>query len=220
MSYALAAIAPVVIILMYIYYRDKWEKEPVRKLLLALLLGCVSTIPILGVEIGLAKFVHLVNLSQRLEALYTAFVVAGFTEEFFKYLAVLLILYRNKDFNEKYDAIVYAVFVSLGFAMIENFMYVYNHGMSVALLRAITAVPAHAMFGVAMGYHLSFAKFSLFYTKKHKIYALLVPIALHGIYDFILMSEESGYLIVFVFYLYFMYRNGLKKINELSEIRR
>ena len=162
MSYALLAIAPVVIILVYIYFRDKWEKEPLKKLLLALALGCLSVIPILFVEGLLSSFSFLEGLSKRMEAFYTAFIVAGFSEELFKYLAVLLVLWRNKHFNQKFDAIVYSVYVSLGFAMIENFLYVYEGGIGTALSRAITAVPAHALFGVAMGYHLSFAHFSLF----------------------------------------------------------
>lgn len=220
MNYILAAIAPIIIILAYIYYRDKWDKEPARKLITALVLGCLTVVPDWFLEGFLSSFLPFFNFSNRLSALYNAFIIASFSEETFKFLAVLLVIWRSRFFDEKYDGIVYAVFVSLGFAMIENILYVFNSGMQTALSRAVTAVPAHALFGVAMGYHLSFARFSLFYKRRNLILALLVPIGLHGVYDFILMSGEPGYFIVFVFYLYFLYRFGLKKINEFSSIHR
>ncbi|MBN2745513.1 MAG: PrsW family intramembrane metalloprotease [Bacteroidales bacterium] len=220
MSYIIGAIAPVVAILIYIYYRDKWEKEPLRKLLSALALGALSVIPVLIVEIWLHDLSFNLPLSKRLDAFYNAFVVAAFTEESFKFIALLIIVWRSRQFSEKYDGIVYAVFVSLGFAMVENIKYVLDGGMNVALTRAITAVPAHALFGVTMGYYLSFARFSLFFKRRNFILALLIPIMLHGIYDFILMSAEPGYFIVFIFYLYYLYKVGFKRIKELSNIKR
>ncbi len=220
MSYIIGAIAPVVAILIYIYYRDKWEKEPLRKLIAALALGALSVIPVFFVEMWLHDLIYNFQITKRLDALYTAFVVAAFTEETFKFLALLIIVWRSRQFSEKYDGIVYAVFVSLGFAMVENIKYVLDGGMNVAFVRAVTAVPAHALFGVTMGYYLSFARFSLFYKKKNFILALLIPIMLHGIYDFILMSAEPGYFIVFIFYLYYLYKVGFKRIRELSTIKR
>lgn len=220
MNYLLAAIAPVFIILTYIYYRDKWEREPLRRLLWAILLGCLTVIPVYFMESYLLVFIDSLNISKRVYALLNAFLVAAFSEELFKFLAVILLIWRSKHFSEKYDGIVYSVFVSLGFAMIENINYVFNLGLQSAFTRAITAVPAHALFGVAMGYHLSFARFSLFFRSRNIAFAILVPIGLHGVYDFILMSAEPGYFLVFLFYLYFLYQFGLKKINELASIRR
>lgn len=216
----IAAIAPVFIILLYIYIRDKWEKEPFSKLLLALFSGAIIVIPIIYLESLLSYIIHNYHVSNRISAFYNAFIVAGFSEETFKFLVLLILIWKSKDFNEKFDGIVYAVFVSLGFTLVENLLYVFNSGMQVAWSRAITAVPAHAIFGLAMGYHLSFARFSLFNKKRNILFALLVPIGLHGVYDFILMSREDGYLVVFVLYLFYLYKYGFKKIDELSSMHR
>jgi len=220
MKLLLAAIAPIALILYYIYLRDKWEKEPLRKLFLAVLFGALTVIPILFVEMFLSGFLPVFDFSHRISAMYNAFVVAAFTEESLKFIALYLLIWKSKEFNEKFDGIVYAVFVSLGFAMVENIMYVTSNGMGNAITRAITAVPAHAIFGVVMGYHLSFAKFSLFYKKRNMAYALLIPIGLHGVYDFILMSSEPMYFMVFIPYLYYLYKVGFKKIDELSNTSR
>jgi len=220
MKLILAAIAPVIIILFYIYLRDKWEKEPLRKLFFAVVLGGLTVIPVYFLESFLNSFLPLFSFSNRISAIYNAFVIAAFSEEGFKFLALYLLIWKSKEFNEKFDGIVYAVFVSLGFALVENIMYVTNFGMANAFVRAITAVPAHALFGVAMGYYLSFAKFSLFYKKRNFAYALLIPIGFHGIYDFILMSGESMYYFVFIPYVYYLYKVGFKRINELSNTSR
>lgn len=220
MQLVLAAIAPVFIILIYIYLRDKWEKEPLRKLVFAVIAGGLVVIPIFFLEMFLSSFLPLFAFSNRISAIYNAFVVAAFSEESFKFIALYFLIWKSKEFNEKFDGIVYAVFVSLGFALVENILYVTNNGMSNAIVRAITAVPAHALFGVAMGYYLSFSKFSLFYKKRNFAYALLIPIGLHGIYDFILMSGESMYYFVFIPYVYYLYKVGFKRINELSNTSR
>ena len=220
MNLFIAAIAPVLIILIYIYLRDKWEKEPLRKLFMAVVLGALTIFPIMFVEMALSKILPFFNLNSRLSAFYNAFIVAGLTEETFKYLALLWLIWKSKEFNEKFDGLVYAVFISLGFAMVENIFYVFNSGISTAIMRAVTAVPAHAIFGVSMGYYLSFARFSLFNKKRNFVLALLVPIGLHGIYDFILMSNEPGYYLVFILYFYYLYKNGFKRLNELSSISR
>jgi len=220
MQLILAAIAPVIIILVYIYLRDKWEKEPVRKLIAAVILGAFIVIPVYFLEMFLSGFLPAFNFSHRISAMYNAFVIAAFSEETFKFIVLYLLIWKSKEFNEKFDGIVYAVFVSLGFAMVENIMYVTSSGMNNAIVRAITAVPAHALFGVAMGYYLSFAKFSLFYKKRNMVYALLIPIGLHGIYDFILMSGEPMYYFVFIPYVYYLYKVGFKRIDELSNSSR
>lgn len=215
MNLLLLASAPVVIILLYVYIRDKYEKEPLGLLLKVLLAGALTTIPILLVETWLGKF--MVNFSGLQAAAYNAFVVAGFTEEFFKFAALYYIIWRHKEFDEKYDGIVYAVFVSLGFALVENIMYVFQYGPEVAYSRAITAVPMHAILGITMGYYFSLAKFFEKRRTINFITALLMPILLHGIYDFILMSQHEMYLMIFIPFLFYMWRSGFNKMKELSD---
>lgn len=215
MNLILLAAAPVAIILMYVYIRDKYEKEPLGLLLKTLLAGALTTIPIMLVGSWLANFnVYFSGLQL---AAYDAFFVAAVNEEFFKFAALVYLIWRHKEFNEKFDGIVYAVFVSLGFALVENIMYVFQYGQEVAYTRAITAVPVHAIFGVTMGYYFSMAKFFEKRRTINFITALLMPVLLHGIYDFILMSQHEMYLLIFIPFLFYLWRSGFKKMKELSD---
>ena len=210
----LVALAPVFIIGAYVYYRDKYDREPVGLLLKALAAGAVAVIPILLLEEFLSLFrPFFTGISG---AAYTAFVIAGFSEELFKFLAVFLLFWKSKHFNEKFDGIVYAVFVSLGFAGVENVLYVLDGGMSTGMVRALTAVPAHAVFGVSMGFYLGLAKFYEKEKKQHLCKALLVPILLHGIYDFILMTGINWLLVFWAGFVVYLYLTGLKRMKKLS----
>ncbi len=212
------ALAPVIILLVYVYIRDKYEREPVSLLLKGLGLGALTVIPVIFAERFLQSLPS--QSGTLLDPAYTAFIVAGFTEEFFKFLALYFLIWKNPNFNEKFDGIVYAVFVSLGFAGVENIMYVMSNGAQTGYLRALTAVPAHALFGVAMGYYFGLAKF---FPKRRFIQmtkAMLIPVLLHGIYDFIIMSQVSWWLIIFLPYLYYLWDNGLRKMRELSDSSR
>lgn len=214
MNLILLASAPVVIILVYVYIRDKYDKEPLGLLLKTLLAGALTTIPILLVGTWLSKF--LVYFTGLQVAAYNAFIVAAFNEELFKFAALFFLIWRHKEFDEKFDGIVYAVFVSLGFAWVENIMYVLQYGQEVAYSRAVTAVPMHAILGVTMGYYFSMAKF---FEKRRTINflsALFMPVLLHGIYDFILMSQHEMYLLIFIPFLFYLWRSGFKKMKELS----
>ena len=214
MSILIISIAPIIIILLYINYRDKYEKEPFGMLLRALLAGAVITIPIILIELGLDRMVQFSGKISN--ALYDGFVVAAFTEELFKYLAFMVIIWRNRNFNELFDGIVYAAFISLGFATIENILYVFGTGSGTGLIRAFTAVPAHALFGITMGFYLGLAKFNPDKTSKYLWFAVLVPIILHGIYDFFLMSEDPILLLLFLPFVVFLWIFGFKKMKALS----
>ncbi len=148
---------------------------------------------------------------------YNAFLVAGFTEELFKFLALYLLIWKNPNFNEKFDGIVYAVFISLGFAAIENIMYVSSGGAGVALTRAVTAVPAHALFGITMGYFFGIAHMDPARRNAYLARAFAVPFVLHGAYDFILMSKEPFMLLLFIPFLIWLYISGFKKMRVISE---
>lgn len=208
------ALAPVLLILIYVYIRDKYEKEPWGLLVKTVLAGGFITIPILFVEGVLS--VHGNSIQGIWQAAYTAFVVAAFTEELFKYLVIFLLIRKNINFNERFDGIVYAVFVSLGFAAVENILYVYNYGFDVGLTRAITAVPAHALFGVIMGFY--FGKSIRSTKNKYLILAFVMPWFFHGFYDFILMSAHPFFLLLFIPYLIYLWINGFKKMKYLSEL--
>ena len=180
----------------------------------ALLIGGLITIPTFFIEMFISSFAPEPKL---INAAYTAFVVAGFTEESLKYLAFVLLIWNSKDFNEKFDGIVYAVYISLGFAGIENIIYVSAGNVSVGILRALTAVPAHALFGVTMGYYFGFARFFPNHRKLYLGYALVIPIALHGFYDFCLMSEHYFFLLLFIPFVVYLWVTGFRKMKYHSD---
>lgn len=209
------ASAPVIIILVYIYFRDKYEREPIGLLIKALLAGAMTVIPVLLVNSYVEPFKA--NFTGYAEVAYVAFIVAGFVEELFKFLALFLIIWNNREFNERFDGILYAVFISLGFAWVENIMYVYNYGHTTAYMRAFTAIPAHALFGITMGYFFGLAKF----MKKDRLLnfskAIIYPIILHGVYDFILMTRHNLLLLVFIPFIIYLWHAGFKKLKIHSK---
>ena len=215
MNLIIIALAPVLIIAFYIYVRDKYEREPLGLLVLALIAGCLITIPVVFVEGWLG--IPLSYLNGYPAAAWNAFAVAAFTEELFKYLAFLILFWSNRNFNEKFDGIVYASFISLGFAGVENILYVTQGGAGVGLLSAFTAVPAHALFGIVMGYQLGLARFYPREKLRRLFLALALPILLHGVYDFILMSGHPFLLLVFIPYLFFLWIFGFRRMRELSD---
>ena len=217
------ALAPVIVVLIYINKRDKYEKEPRKVLIKAFVFGIVSVIPVFFIETALTNYWHTKYALPSMElnaAAYDAFVVAAFTEELFKILVFFIFIWNNKNFNEKFDGIVYAVFISMGFAATENLMYVLSSGFTTGLIRAFTAVPAHAIFAVSSGYFLAFAKFK---PKGKIIYlflALAVPVLLHGIYDFILLSKNDFLLLIFVPYVIFILVVAFKEMKRHSDASR
>ncbi len=214
MNLLLLAIAPVLIILVYVYYRDKYEHEPLGLLFQGLLAGAVIVLPIIFIDKVLLQFAPAQGSLGF--AAYNAFVIAAFVEEGFKLLAVYILIWKNPNFNERFDGIVYAVFVSLGFALVENLMYVMGEGggASVGYLRAITAVPAHAIFGIVMGFRIGLARFVPSKQKRYLAMAFLFPFLLHGLYDFLLMSQKTALLLMFVPLLMAMYWNGRRLMRK------
>lgn len=215
MNIVFIALAPVFIIALYVYFRDKYEKEPIRMLLTALLVGCITVVPVFFIERLLSQLDPLISHGGK--AFYKAFFVAGFTEETFKFLALFLLIWRNRNFNEKFDGIVYAVFIGLGFAGVENIIYVIKLGAGVGWVRALTAVPGHALFGVTMGYYFGLAKFYPDSRNELLLRSILYPIALHGTYDFILMFGNYRLLFGFIPFIIFLYIDGLRRMKDLSD---
>ncbi|WP_431158078.1 PrsW family intramembrane metalloprotease [Winogradskyella poriferorum] len=186
MSLVLFAIAPVFVILTYIYIQDKYEKEPLGLLLLNFFLGAVVSIIIVTViYLFTGHFLPLTDEFSIWQQFIQAFLVVALSEEFSKYIIVKYFAQPRKAFNEPYDGIVYAVMVSMGFACTENVLYVLDGGYQTAVLRAFTAVPAHATFGILMGYYMGLAKFSKNRLQLN-LTGLFLAVIFHGAYDFFL----------------------------------
>lgn len=176
------AIAPGVCIATYIYLKDKHEREPLGLLVKSFFYGMASVIVTLLISVPIDAVLP-INETDLTEQAIHAFIIVALVEEFSKFIFVRGILYRNQNFNEPFDGIVYAVMVSMGFATLENIMYVVDGGWGVAILRMFTAVPAHASFAVLMGYYLGLAKF----VHKKSYYswiALGIAALFHGAYDY------------------------------------
>ena len=176
------AIAPGVFIMTFIYLKDRYEREPAALLWKSFFYGVASVVVTLGLSSAIYPLVKIDPVSVSDQAI-SAFLLVALVEEFSKFIFIRGVLYQNENFNEPFDGIVYSVMVGMGFATLENIMYVLDGGFGVGFLRMFTAVPAHASFAVLMGFFLGKAKFgsnSLFYSGL----ALLSATLLHGAYDF------------------------------------
>ena len=178
------SIAPGIAIVFFIYFSDKHEKEPLGLIILSFVYGGISLFLAIELSLFLKPFIESLPRSFLGEGEH-AFTVA-FVEESFKFLFVRFVLYKNKNFNEPFDGIVYAVVVGMGFATFENVIYVMNGDASTAVLRMFTAVPAHATFAIIMGYYLGKAKFTHKNENLLSLWAFLAALLVHGIYDYFL----------------------------------
>lgn len=186
MNNVLLAIAPILIIIVYIYCKDKYEKEPKGLLLLSFAFGAIVSIIITTIlYLVFDVILPLKDDFSILQQFIKAFFVVALVEEFSKYVIVRYFAQPRLAFNEPFDGIVYAVMVSMGFAATENILYVIDGGTKVALLRAFTAVPAHATFGILMGYFMGKAKFGNNRIKMNLL-GLALAVLFHGAYDFFL----------------------------------
>ncbi|MDO4191015.1 MAG: PrsW family glutamic-type intramembrane protease [Bacteroidales bacterium] len=201
-------VLPVLSLGLAIYFEDE-HPEPIKTVLKVFALGTLS-IPITL----LLKFIVSLFFDIESTPFRQAFFSAGVIEEFSKWLIFMLFVWRRKEFDEPFDAIVYTGIIALAFACIENFMYVFSNSVEVAYLRAIFAVPGHFFDGVTMGYFLAKARFHQHAKWRNFILSLLFPILLHGCYDYILMlgnqlSQEFNehiYIIFLILFLWFDYK--------------
>jgi RsiW-degrading membrane proteinase PrsW (M82 family) len=185
-------LGPGLAIAIFIFWKDKLDPEPRRLLIRAFFLGCLSVLPAIGLNMFL-KTVLNVRVSESMFETFTyAFFVVGLAEELSKFLFLRYNLFLRSEFDEPYDGITYAVMIAMGFATLENFLYVYksSNAYSVAWLRAFTAVPAHATFAIAMGYFAGLAKFNREKRLSYLIKGLIVAILMHGFYDFLLLQKN------------------------------
>lgn len=212
----IAALAPVAVLIYYIYRRDKYQKEPVKELLKAFGLGIMSVFASLIISTPLGSMGMYGNEPSTLwGALSTSFFGAAVPEEIAKFLMFWLLVRKNRFFDERMDGIVYASVVSLGFAAVENIMYLvsnYESWLAVGISRALFSVPAHFFFGVLMGYYYSLYRFCPSESKAYGWLILGAPIIAHGLFDTVLFSVNvlpSLSLILMVLFLILC--NNLRK---------
>jgi RsiW-degrading membrane proteinase PrsW (M82 family) len=195
----IVAAAPSVVLLAYFYLRDRFEREPLGHLTLAYLLGMYAMVAAQGLSTAAEALVSPRWLLAASEGsrLFDAFVLSGFIEEWAKWVMLIGAVYHWREVDEPLDGLIYGVAIALGFATLENFLYLRRLGLQVAWPRAVFAVPAHALFGGAMGYYAGRAKFdhdapalagrarALRLSTDHLL-CLAVPVIFHGLYNFAL----------------------------------
>ncbi|MEO0337722.1 MAG: PrsW family glutamic-type intramembrane protease [Bacteroidota bacterium] len=191
------AILPCILIIFLIYRADRYEKEAIFPLVLCFLLGILITFPLFELQ-ALFDRLGIARNSTILMTIFYSFILISLTEETLKYAVLRIYPYRQSFFNEPIDGIVYAMMIGMGFAMLENVFYAYQFEMTTTVLRGFTAVPAHACFAAIMGFFVGKARFAK-EAKKRKRFLLLgwlVPIGVHGLYDFFIIQQIYDGLIV------------------------
>lgn len=189
----LLAVAPTMLICLYIFKMDKYEAEPRIHLFVCFLLGAVCTLPALNMEILGKRFINADPHNLLRTFMFATFVI-GLSEEILKFFALLFYAFPRRQFNEPMDGIVYSTMIGMGFSALENIFYVQNNpneAFTIAIARAFTAVPAHGLFALAMGYYVGKAKFAITPNEKLllSLKGLTAAIILHGMYDFLLIQS-------------------------------
>ncbi|MFM7683847.1 MAG: PrsW family glutamic-type intramembrane protease [Bacteroidota bacterium] len=219
----ISSIAPALII-MYLIYKQDLDKEPSQMLVKAFFGGFLAIAITLVIALPLGMFESAVP-SGFLRSFYKAFFCAGIPEEFAKWLIFYWLIKKAPHFDQYYDGILYAIFISMGFALVENILYVMPRGIGVAFIRAVVSVPGHMLFVIPMGYYLSLSKFEQGKeAANYRMLSLVIPMLLHGTFDFILMYMGAkasispllaGLLVIaFVAFDIYLWRFGLKKIKQ------
>ena len=218
-----AAVIPAIFLLVHVYRADKLEKEPAPLLISLVLYGIAATFIALILErLGSAILGQFFPEDSVPYNVIMYFGVVAFSEEGAKYFLLKRRTWNSAAFNCQFDGVVYAVFVALGFALWENISYVLMYGLSTALVRAVTAVPGHACFGVFMGVWYGLAKRLHGQgrgsaSKLCRVLALLLPAFLHGCYDFIATMESMHYGWLFVGFVAILFLIAFLLVKRQSQ---
>ena len=206
--------APGIIWVLYFYREDKWEPEPKKLIAKVFLYGIIIALPVLFLEIPFL-----------FSELLLAVVVAPIIEELFKFVAVRYSVYKNKEFNEPVDGIIYACAAALGFASIENTFYLFsffNAGIialtAFFIVRALLSVPAHALFSSMWGYALGIAKYRVKSKRLIILGGLITAMVLHSLYNFLLSGLLLGAvgMLIFIPFLWLLVHNKIKELLNKS----
>jgi RsiW-degrading membrane proteinase PrsW (M82 family) len=195
----LIAVAPAAALFLFFYFRDKYRREPIGILLVTFCLGAAALVPAAVTSLSLQKLTGWNSSTPSLvQAFLGAMLIVGFVEEGAKFLVVRFYAYHRPEFDEPYDGIMYSVAAALGFATLENTIYIFSNGAGIGVMRALLAMPSHAFDGVLMGYFLGEAKFARSDRVGNWLSALGFGLAViaHGLYDFIVFALDKRPLMI------------------------
>ncbi|MCR5176048.1 MAG: PrsW family intramembrane metalloprotease [Anaerovibrio sp.] len=216
-------VLPGLAFLYYIYTLDKFEKEPTDLLMKLVGFGALCCIPAVVLELLAGNILDAVLDQGTMEyAFVEAFLGVAIIEEGCKLFALKKTTWTHPAFNYRFDGIVYAVCVSMGFAILENFFYVFEGGLAIAVSRAITSIPGHGVFAIFMGIYYGNAKEYLHRmnrpVKDRSLrMALIIPTLMHGFYDFCILTEDEFMLGVFVIFILVLYYFAYREVKRMSK---
>ena len=218
------ALVPGILLAIKIYTLDKIEKEPVGLVIKLLVLGAISVIPALVIEMVLDVVISAVFDPETLMYMVVDnFIGIACVEEAVKYFTTKKCTWKSKEFDFTFDGIVYATAASIGFALAENVSYAISYGLATTIIRAVTAIPAHAIFGLFMGHYYGIARGcanrgDLRGKKKNIHKAYIIPVILHGVYDFFADGDSGLAAILFFVFVVVLdivaYRRIMKDSRE------
>ncbi len=219
----ISALAPVIVLLYFVYRKDEVQKEPVKEILKAVGLGVLSVFASFLISGPFGALGLYTDYPVTLwDAVAISFFGAAIPEEIAKFVLFWLFVRKNKWFDEHVDGIVYAAAVSLGFAAFENIGYLLSSEdwVSTGIMRALFSVPGHMFFGILMGYYYSLVRFNPAASKMTKFWVLGAPIIAHGIYDSILFSMDTlpdslslALMVIFIFFCNSLRKHASRRIK-------
>ena len=220
--YLLAALLPALFLMRYIYRKDTIEKEPRGMLTGLVFLGvAAAVVAVIFETLGESVLTRFLAKDSQAYTIVMAFLVVAVVEEGAKFLFLYWRTWRDPNFNYRFDGIVYAVFVSLGFAAFENISYVVGYGLTTAIARAVLAIPAHMGFAVFMGYFYARAKRchdegNVRGRRKNLWAAFFVAVLLHGFYDACALLGTVLSLLLFLVFVVAMYIIVIRLVKKES----
>lgn len=219
----LLAVVPGVILLVLVYRQDKIEKEPPKLLAKLFILGALTVISAMILElIGTLIVTHVFYQVNLVYLIVYYFIVVGCSEELGKFVVLKLATWKNQDFNFRFDAIIYAVFTGMGFAIIENIIYVFQYGLATGFIRAVTALPGHLTFAIFMGHFYGEAKYcetrgDTAGRSRNLLLSYFVPVCIHGLYDTLASINHPASGILFLAFIVVMDILAFRRVRKDSD---
>ncbi len=183
----------------YHYHKDRHLPEPVGHLVLTFFLGIVAAAISKGLYIGLGlvslRFDALLLADTNMPGLLAySLLVIGPIEEFAKLLPFVIIVLRFPEFDEPLDGIIYASFVALGYAAVENVLYLEYLTPLEAAARGFAGPVVHMLFASIWGFTTGCAHLRGESLLRGMAKGFVVAAGLHGLYDFIVLQNSLNAL--------------------------
>lgn len=205
-----AGVAPALALMSFFYLKDRIT-EPIPLIIRTFLLGALLVFPIMFIQYAFSVE-GITNNS-----FFQSFFLVAFFEEFFKWFIFMYTIYHHSEFDAHYDGIVYAVAISLGFATVENILYLFTNGIEYAFSRALFPVSSHGLFGVIMGFYFGKAKVKDLHKKRNIALALCIPLVLHGTYNYILKTVTSNWIYIIILFMIILWFIGLRRMKLANQ---